>query len=172
MGHYFIGIGLPTKENKYMSYVKKLFHPKSKLTSPPHITLIPPFYYQNDKELKEKLIAWGKSQEEIRVTFKWVGSFKQRKYGTVFLAPVKGEEIKKIASSLLKNFSFMKIKGQFIPHLTLAQRVGLDNTNEVKKQIRDMKIEVELRVNSVILYQQPNDKGDWRVDSVINFGLK
>jgi len=157
---YFIGIGLPAKENKFFLALKTRFHPKHKLTSPPHITLKPPFLFPNQPLLLSKLASWAKDQAPFTATFKKVGLFKQPKYATVFLSPQSSQTFKLMEKSLTQKITWLPKSKNFIPHLTIASRIPLDKAGLVKSQIRDMQIKLQLQVNHITLFRR-QPPGSW-----------
>ncbi|HEX8923761.1 MAG TPA: 2'-5' RNA ligase family protein [Patescibacteria group bacterium] len=150
---YYVGIGLPDKEEKLFSFVKQQFNPDGNLSSPAHITLIPPFFTDKEKDLAEKLNNWSANQTVFEIEFKKVDSFKQSKYATIFLAPENGEKLLELWLSLKEKIDG-KIKREFVPHLTLAQRVDYGEYENIFNKIIDMQLCLELEINSVILYRR------------------
>lgn len=151
---YFIGISLPKKENELFSFLKQQFHPQGRLPSPAHVTIISPFFHENERDLIEKLEAWSKEQKSFCVNFFQVGSFRQPKYGTIFLAPDKDEELKKIHKNLIESISYLPNKGDFVPHLTIANRAPFEKIEEIKKQLEDMNIKLELSISELTVYKR------------------
>lgn len=60
MGQYFVGIGLPEKEEKIVARLKEEFGSRRGRTTPAHLTLIPPFFDQDETRLVKKLEQWAK----------------------------------------------------------------------------------------------------------------
>jgi 2'-5' RNA ligase len=157
---YFIGIGLPPKEDKFFGFLKQQFHPKGNLSSPAHITIIPPFYYENESWLVQKLESWAKSQKPFKTEFEQVASFIQPKYGTVYFAPDKGEHFKHIFNSIHEAVPHLPRKhgGEFVPHLTIANRTPLDQISEIKKTLKDMGVKLELHVKKIVIYRRKTNE--------------
>jgi 2'-5' RNA ligase len=153
---YFIGIGLPKKEDKLFSFLKEQFHPKNNLSSPAHITLIPPFFYENESGLVLELESWAKKQTKFESNFEKIGSFNQSKYGTVFLAPDESKNFKKIYFGLIEVLPSLtkKYRNNFVPHLTIANRAPLDQMKNIETQLRNMQIKLKLKVKGVSLYKR------------------
>lgn len=151
---YFIGIGLPKKENAFFSQLKLEFSGVEQLSSPPHITLKPPFFHQNENYLIEKLTAFAKTQDLFEVKLTKVGSFIHRKNATVYLAPEKTFELKKLERALSAAFPWLPPEANFVPHLTLAQRIQHEQVAIVKRQLRDLKLEIALLVKGITLYKK------------------
>lgn len=166
---YFLGIGVPEPENSFLTELKELYHPENRLSSPPHITLKPPFLMPNRSYMLEKLAKIARYKRPFELVLEKVGSFTQPKYGTVFLEPKSGEELKVLESMLTREIHYLPKNRNFHPHLTLAQKVQHDNLAQVKSELRDLNLKLKLLVNSVVLYQQ-SESGQWEVDREFPFG--
>ncbi len=158
---YFIGISLPPKSEMVFNQVKKSFHPNHRLTSPAHITLISPFYWTNQTLLLGQLAKSAQQFDPFTVNFEKVASFKQLKYGTVYLAPDKVENFKRLALTLQETILRHQERGEFIPHLTLAQKVIHQDLDRVKRQIRNMNLSLKLKVDKLTLFKFDNQLGVW-----------
>jgi len=169
MSIYFVGVGLPEKEESVFNNVKMNFHPNKRISSPAHITLVPPFYWTNKEILVGMLRQFALDLVPFSSEFTQVGSFLELKYGTVFLQPNKGEEFKKIAISLYELLLPNEKLKNYIPHLTLAQKVDLDRVDEVKNRIREMKLYLKLYVHQIRLFKFDDDSGIWK--SFMDFGF-
>ncbi len=167
---YFIGVGLPSKEDEFFSILKKQFHANGNLESPAHVTIIPPFFYENEMSLLNKLRDWGKDQTSFEVEFKEVGSFRQSKYGTIFFAPNKTEHFKDIYNTIHSLIPHLPKKrgGEFIPHLTVANRAPLERMEEIKKQLEDMQIRLELKVKYLVVYRRKVNE-NWNFYKKVEF---
>jgi 2'-5' RNA ligase len=166
---YFLGIGVPSPENAFFTELKELYHPENRVTSPPHITLKPPFLMPNKSYLLEKLAKIARYQEPFDIVLENIGSFRQPKYATVFLEPKSGEKLKALESLLGKEIHYLPKTRNFHPHLTLAQKVPHENLASVKNELRDLNLKLKLRVDALILYRQ-DESGQWEVDQEFRFG--
>jgi len=151
---YFVGIELEEKDDRLFSLVKRQFNAKGNLISPAHISLTPSFEFFDEKELIERLKNWASKENGFEVKFEKVGRFVQPKYGTVFMYPEKTEIIKKLQNSLINNLKEIEQIGEFVPHLTLAQRVDLDKVDKIKNEIEMMGLKLNLKVNKIVLYKK------------------
>jgi len=167
---YFLGIGLPELENSFFSELKTLYHPEKTLSSPPHITLKPPFLMPNRSYMLEKLAKIARYQEPFELVFDKIGSFKQLKYGTVFLEPETSEKLKQIEISLSTEIHYLPKTRNFHPHLTLAQRVPHHDLAQVKSELRDLNLKVKLKIEALTLYQQ-SESGEWLPEKEFRFGV-
>ena len=152
MGRYFLGVGLPLREREVLGDLKRRLHPKKRLTSPPHVTLVPPFGWQNEQALLEKLGKLVVGLVKFEARFAKVGSFHQRKYGTVFLVPERGRGFRKLASLLYQKVLRENL-GEYVPHLTVAQKVKIEDLQKIKRRVREMGIELRLQVDRLVLYK-------------------
>jgi 2'-5' RNA ligase len=127
---YFIAIVLPGELNKKMLKWKNFMHEKFGckvgLSSPAHITLIPPFWMHEEKE--QELIAdtnsISLSARPFRITTKNFSAFKPR---TIYADVVVNEKLGSLKTAIDKFFSETdyKIKTEsrpFHPHITIATR--------------------------------------------------
>jgi len=167
---YFLGIGLAEPENAFFSEIRRLYHPNHTLTSPPHVTLKQPFLMPNRQYLLEKLAKVARYLEPFSLDFELIGSFRQPKYGTVFLEPRTSEKLKVIERTLSENIAFLPSSKSFYPHLTLAQRVPHEKLKQTKQELRALKPEIKLLVDHIALYRQ-EESGDWTIDRVFPFGV-
>lgn len=166
---YFLGISIPEPENTFFMELKQQYHPDHHLTSPPHITLKPPFLMPNKNYLLEKLAKITRYTQPFALVFENIGSFKQLKYGTVFLEPKSGEELKQLESVLGKEILYLPKTRNFHPHLTLAQKVPHENLTQVKSELRALNLKLKLPVESLMLYQQA-ESGQWLPEREFRFG--
>ncbi len=165
---YFLGIGLPSKENRFFSTLKKHFHPQHHLSSPPHITIKPPFLYPNETVLISKLTKWAKLQTPFQVAFQKIGVFYHEKYATIFLSPNKTQAFKMLESGLTDKITFLPRIKNFYPHLTIANRVPLKQVDQIKHQLRSLNIKLKLKIKSITLYRRQL-KQAWQAYKVFDF---
>lgn len=150
---YFIGIGLPEKEEKLILFVKQQFVETKGKTTPVHITLTEPFYIDNEKILLDDLENWAKKQFIFNVNIEGVKSFKQLTYATIFLSPVEKEELKNLQASIVKEIDYLPNRGNFEPHLTIANGVDFQNLETSVARLKIMGIKLKLIIDKVILYK-------------------
>ena len=127
---FFVAVVLPSAINEKVLVYKNMMLEKYEcrvgLKSPAHITLIPPFWMEDDKkpaliEELEKL----KGMQPFQLTTNNFSSFKPR---TIFIAVHETEalhELKKATDMLFKDRPEFKIKideRPFHPHITIATR--------------------------------------------------
>ncbi len=166
---YFLGISIPEPENTLFSEIRRLYHPNHTLTSPPHVTIKQPFLMPNRQYLLEKLAKVARYLEPFTLNFELIGSFRQPKYGTVFLEPRSSEKIKIVERALSENIAFLPSGRSFHPHLTLAQKVPHERMKQTKQELRALKPQIKLEVDHLALFAQ-QETGEWLIDRVFPFG--
>jgi 2'-5' RNA ligase len=131
MAHmYFIAVVLPSSLNEkilvFKNYMKQQFSCLVALNAPAHITLIPPFWMEEDKE--EHLIADLAHLSERRTFILRSNNFSAFKPRTIFIALHGSEELNELKSTADHYFIErkeykMKIDTRpFHPHITIATR--------------------------------------------------
>lgn len=131
MQMYFIALVLPHPLNekilKYKQMMLDRFNCKVGLKSPAHITLVPPFWMEDEKE--EQLIAdINLLSNQLHPFSIATNNFSAFRPKTIFIALAPSEqlnEVKKATGDLFKNNSFYNIKidaRPFHPHITIATR--------------------------------------------------
>lgn len=128
---YFIALMLPKELNEKILCWKNFMHQQYKcqvgLKSPAHITLVPPFWMEEEKEteLLQQVDEISKRLKLFTIKTKNFSAFKPR---TIFIDVEKNEELnvaKKIIDDFFKFNTFCKIKideRPFHPHITIATR--------------------------------------------------
>ena len=128
---YFIAILPPpdlqnevTEMKKYMSVN---FSSKASLSSPPHLTLYPPFREKEEKELiiQKSLRDFSQDQKPFEVKLNGFGCFKPK---TIFIKPEENIFLNTLHSNLLKhlkstiNLFDPQNDKSYHPHMTIATR--------------------------------------------------
>lgn len=128
---YFIAIVLPQplheKILKYKQMMLEKYNCKVGLKSPAHITLVPPFWMEDEKEhqLISDIDSLFNHLHAFHIT---TNNFSAFKPSTIFIAVAPNEalnEVKKATDEVFKNNSFYNIKidtRAFHPHITIATR--------------------------------------------------
>ncbi len=151
---YFIGIGLPPNEDRFFSALKATYSRLDEISSPPHITIKPPFFHRNESYIREKLTACCSTIDSFEVKISLVGSFAHKRNSTVFLAPQKTAELKRLERRISDTFSFLPPEPDYHPHLTIGQRIPHAEVSQVKAQLRFQEISLQLLVTSVTSYRR------------------
>jgi 2'-5' RNA ligase len=131
MTMYFIALVLPPDLNEMVLHWKNFMHRRYQckvgLKSPAHITLVPPFWMEEEKEevLLQDIATIGRNLYPFSMQTKNFSAFKPR---TIFIDVEKNEELnraKEIVDDFFRLNSFYKIKidtREFHPHITIATR--------------------------------------------------
>jgi 2'-5' RNA ligase len=127
MNRYFIAILPPGNISSYITKVKetivKTYNSKAALSSPPHITLVPPFEIEEGKEeeLTDLLTEFSKQQSPFPITLNGYGSFPPKVIFMDVEYQVKLENLyTSLNSYLLYNGVVQKMPGDFHAHITVA----------------------------------------------------
>jgi 2'-5' RNA ligase len=128
---YFIAI-LPHKElqsevTELKKYISANFHSKASLSSPPHITLYPPFKANTEieKKITDSLSDFVSKQKQFEIVMNGFGCFKPK---TIFIKPEENISLNKLQSDLLLhlkstiNLSDPRNEKPYHPHMTIATR--------------------------------------------------
>jgi 2'-5' RNA ligase len=127
---YFIAIVLPAELIKKILKWKELMHEKYGcavgLRSPAHITVVPPFWMEDEKEqqLLEDVDTISSAVEPFTITINNFSAFKPK---TIFADVVVNDELRSLKAAVDSYFSqaAYKIKidtRPFHPHITIATR--------------------------------------------------
>jgi 2'-5' RNA ligase len=131
MQMYFIALVLPQHLNekvmKYKNMMLEKYNCKVGLKSPAHITLVPPFWMEHEKEesLIADIIFLSQDQHPFRISTNNFSAFEPR---TIFIEPAPSEELNKVkkrADDFFDNNVFYNLKidhRPFHPHITIATR--------------------------------------------------
>ena len=128
---YFIAIVLPSHLNekvlKYKNMMLKKYNCKVGLKSPAHITLVPPFWMEEEKE--SRLISDLDNVSSGLLPFHLsTNNFSAFKPKTIFIEPIVTDELrraKQATDDLFREHSFYNISIEtrpFHPHITIATR--------------------------------------------------
>lgn len=125
---FFIAIVPPSeiaeKVEEFKQYVADFYQSKHALKSPPHITLIPPFWWAEEKYnlLKSELISWTANVKPFRLTLNDFNCFKPR---VLFVDISNNIELRSlhngIKNLLIDKWSLSPDKRiHYNPHMTIA----------------------------------------------------
>jgi 2'-5' RNA ligase len=131
MQMYFIAIVLPQHLNeKVLKYKQTMFEKYNcqvGLKSPAHITLIPPFWMEDEKE-QQLISAVNSLSDQLHPFPISTNNFSAFKPKTIFIAVSPNEQLneaKKATDEVFRSNSFYSIKidtRPFHPHITIATR--------------------------------------------------
>lgn len=128
---YFIALVLPVHLNKKILKYKEMMFEKyscrTGLKSPAHITLLPPFWMQEEKEsqLISDLDALSNPVDAFSIATDNFSSFRPRSIFVAVRTNEKLNALKNLTDAFFQNNSFYNIKidtRPFHPHITIATR--------------------------------------------------
>jgi 2'-5' RNA ligase len=128
---YFVAIMCPPRLDQYVKQFKyrmrDQFGSVAALKSPAHITIIPPFWLDLDKErqLQETLEAFGSERDELIIQLDGFSAFGKR---VLFIRVLENPELEEIKKQVEQHFAggfgdlIPKDERPFHPHITIANR--------------------------------------------------
>ena len=131
MTQYFIAIVAPEQINQqvleWKNFFKEHFQCTVALKSPAHLTLIPPFWMNEELEyeLINSITLFSGSENKFEISLKGFAAFKPR---VIFIDVIKNERLDRLQESLTDHvisqnkFPVKKEDRPFHPHITLATR--------------------------------------------------
>ncbi len=167
---YFIAIVLPGDLNKKVLKWKNLLHEKYGckvgLKSPAHITFIPPFWMEQEKEqqLIKDIDAISSSSQHFTIVTNNFSAFKPR---TIFVDVIMNEELRLLKAAINKFFlqTDYKIKidtRPFHPHITIATRdLRKKDFHEAWALFETNKFKAEWEANGLSLLR--HNQKNWNV---------
>ena len=171
MNMYYIAIVAPEGINlqvlKWKTYFKDHFECSVALKSPAHITLIPPFWMneESENELINSIKEFSITKNKFEITLKDFAAFKPK---VIFVDVVKSEVLNGFYRSFadfifsVNKFPIKKDDGPFHPHVTLATRDLYKKAfQEAWEIFSNKKYEAFWMVNGVSLLR--HNKKNWDV---------
>jgi 2'-5' RNA ligase len=171
MQMYFIAIVLPARLNekvlKYKNIMLEKYNCKVGLKSPAHITLVPPFWMEEEKE--PRLISDIETLSNQLTTFSiTTNNFSAFKPRTIFIQPILTEELtktKETTDDVFRNNAFYNIKidtRPFHPHITIATRdLFKKGFNEIWPWFAEKEFKEEWTVEGISILK--HNKKNWDV---------
>jgi len=171
MNMYFIAIVAPEEINqrvlKWKNYFKDNFECTVALKSPAHITLIPPFWMQEDLEndLVNSIKDFSITKNKFEISLKDFAAFKPK---VIFVDVVKNEILTGLYQSITdyifteNKFPIKRDDRPFHPHVTLATRDLYKKAfHEAWEIFSKKKYEATWTVNGISLLR--HNKKNWDV---------
>src|SRR4030095_15455767 len=171
MNMYFIAIVAPEEINqrvlKWKNYFKDNFECTVALKSPAHITLIPPFWMQEDLEndLVNSIKDFSITKNKFEISLKDFAAFKPK---VIFVDVVKSEILTGLYQSItdyiftVNKFTIKRDDRPFHPHITLATRdLHKKAFQEAWEIFSKKKYEATWTVNGISLLR--HNKKNWDV---------
>lgn len=174
---YYLAILAPEEINKevlkWKNFFKERFNCIKALNSPAHITLIPPFWMNNEleTELADFLKEFCMGRKKFIIQLKDFSAFKQK---VIYVDIVKNEKLEilhKIFNDCilsLQKFPIKKDKNIFQPHITIATRdLYKKDFKEAWEIFFKKKYETEWVATGISLLM--HNKKNWEVISTSQF---
>lgn len=155
------------------NHIAVKYFSKAALTSPPHITLYPPFKWdeQNEDQIINSLENFVKNKTFFNFMLNGFGCFKPR---VIFIKPEASEELNKLQRGLLRHLktaiglSDQQNERPYHPHMTIATRdLQKKYFYEAWEEFNNKIFEAEFNVCSIVLLKHNNRC--WDVLKVFDF---
>jgi 2'-5' RNA ligase len=125
---FFVGVVPPKDLQRDVTAIKRIaahrFHSKHALNSPPHVTLVPPFWFEDGElpSLKESLAAFAGNVPDFEVDLKGFGAFKPRViYIQVYLSDALHDCYRELREMMQETWNIKSDRRtRFHPHMTIA----------------------------------------------------
>lgn len=174
---YFIAV-LPKQEiqdeiTAFKEYAAKKFNTKRALTSPPHITIVAPFKFEDNDilHIKQEISDFTKDQDPFEIELKDFNCFAPR---VIYVDVMKSEELNRIYTgfnTILENkhgVDFKYKEQEFHPHMTVAFKDLKENMfPKAWKYFRKAKYKQTFSANALTLLKH-NGK-EWDIMEVFPF---
>ncbi len=159
--NYFLGISLPKKESELFSNLRKDLENREELSSPPHITLIPPFASTEDIFNYDYLFHFSQKQKPFLIKFSVLEVFRHQKYATLVLTSPNPEKLLSFQKELSLYVGINNEKRPYKPHLTLANKVSYEVLNKKIKIVEQLHLSLDLKVSSLVLFYKESSRSVW-----------
>ncbi|MBF2066700.1 MAG: 2'-5' RNA ligase family protein [Calothrix sp. C42_A2020_038] len=179
MSRFFLALIPPQHIFDYANQVKQYFadhfNSRSALKSPPHITLQPPFEWDetNVNLLEQHLISFASHQKPVSVTLKQYGAFAPH---VIYINVVKTSELLALQADLIIHMENLGIcdptakTRPFTPHMTVAFRdLTKPNFKIAWQQFENRQVDFEFIADNISLLL--HDGKRWNVSSQFYIGL-
>jgi 2'-5' RNA ligase len=179
MSRFFVALIPPQHIFDYTNQVKQHFADNYKsrgaLKSPPHITLQPPFEWDeaNVTQLEQHLKSFVSHQECVPVTLKGYGAFPPR---VIYIDVLQTHELMTLQANLMIYIEKLNIcdptakTRPFTPHMTVAFRdLTKQNFQAAWQVFEHRQVNFEFIANSISLLL--HDGKRWNVLSQFEFGV-
>ena len=168
---YFIAIVLPPDLNekvlKYKNLMLEKYNCKVGLKSPAHITLLPPFWLEEEKQ-EQLTVDINSLSNGVKPFIISTNNFSAFRPKTIFIATVPNEQLNQLkmaADEFFRHNSFYKIKVDtrpFHPHITIATRdLYKKSFHEIWPWFAEKKFEEEWTAGGISVLK--HNKKNWDV---------
>lgn len=178
MSRFFIALIPPHHILDYVNQVKQYFadnyNSRSALKSPPHITLQPPFEWDegNVTQLEEYLKNFASSRTGVPVTLNQYGAFPPR---VIYIDVINTPELIALQSDLITYMESINIYDPntktrtFTPHITVAFRdLTKQNFRVAWQEFEHRQVNFEFGADNICLLLHDGQR--WNVLSKFQFG--
>jgi 2'-5' RNA ligase len=164
---FFIALGLPQAlSDEILSITQKIsndYKTRKALSSPPHITLVPPFWYPNAKidALKNTVSELKLDTEPISIRLDGFSSFPSRVlFINVVLSPELSECHERVYAYLPKDLkSNIKVYREYSPHITIAFKdISQENFEKAQNEYIPQSYIQEFSLENIDLYRHDGQK--------------
>jgi 2'-5' RNA ligase len=136
---------------------------------PPHVTLKSPFEATEEeiKEIANKLDSIARNFRPVDLKVTKIGSFKPVN-NVIYLKVESPEDLEKLHNELNATFDGNQ-EYNFVPHITIGQKMSDDEHSDVYGSLRMTKVQFEDTADRIhLLYQL--DNGSWTVYETFRLG--
>lgn len=174
---YFIAITaeklLAKEVSAFKNYMSAKYFSKAALTSPPHITLYPPFKWgiENENQILDSLELFIQNKESFTINLNGFDSFGSR---TIYIKPEISEKLNNLHKGLLLhlklsiNLSDQQNERPYLPHMTIATRdLRKEFFQEAWKEFRRKEFNRDFNVAGITLLRH-NGKF-WDIAKIFTF---
>lgn len=173
---YFVAFVLPepilSQVEQHKQLIAEKFGSKACLKAPAHITLIPPFWFTDDKRVIQALQSF-RYHNIIRIQLNGYGSFGKK---VLYIKPEPNEQLTKIYHAIKQHFIELldiadtkkKRNLPFVPHVTIGNRDWTEAQFEAAKKyfIQHVPFKAECALSAISLLKF--EAGRWHELSTLN----
>jgi 2'-5' RNA ligase len=174
---YFVAVVLPEQLNKkileYIQMMQDKYGCRVGLRSPAHITLVPPFWMNEEKEsMLSEVLKPLAAENSFELATDNFSSFPPK---TIFISLKKNfllDELKEKTTSLLLQHQICSASPEtrpFVPHITIATRdLHKKSYNEAWDYFKERKFDALWTVSSICILKHNGSM--WKVLNQVKFG--
>lgn len=159
MGLYFAAVEpqpeLSEKIRKEQNYFADKYHAQKASLNFPHLTIIPPFHYdeQNEAEVVGHFKKLVLTQKKFTVQLDGFGAFSNPKNPVIYIKPEYSDELVKVYSEVKAGMPYPFLD-HFNPHVTVAYRdLDFENFEKAWKEFAAKTFSEKFQINSIKLYK-------------------
>ncbi|MFC7442269.1 2'-5' RNA ligase family protein [Laceyella putida] len=160
--HYGIAVFPQKHIQDLVNSYRKRYDPHYSLI-PPHITLKEKFELSDDRleDATKRLEEIAKQNKPFTIRFHKVSHFHPTS-NTIYLAIKDSEPLKTLHSQINASFDPTELPYDYIPHLTIGQKMSEEELHDVYGTLRLRQFELETKIDRFhLMYQLEN--GSWSI---------